>query len=107
MENTAYGSDRTAIEQIIVGLDEAWRLGHAEAFAAQFALDCGITNVLDVAIAVVDAELSGYDTRPPGTRAGADGVMRTMLPVAFPKEQEGWCTTSYDNVAVTPLPPGP
>jgi uncharacterized protein (TIGR02246 family) len=40
------GPDRRAIERIIIGLDDAWGRGDAEAFAARFAEDGGFTNVL-------------------------------------------------------------
>ncbi len=59
----------------------------------------------DVAIADVDAEMSGYATLPPRIRAGADGVMRSKLQIVFVKEKDTWWITAYHNVAVTPLPP--
>jgi len=61
----------------------------------------------DVAVADVDAEISGFSTLPPGTRAGADGVMRSKLQMVLVKEKESWWITAFHNVAVTPLPPIP
>jgi len=61
----------------------------------------------DVAIADVDAEMSGYAILPPGMRAGPDGVMRSKLQMVFVKESDTWWITAYHNVAVTPLPPKP
>jgi uncharacterized protein (TIGR02246 family) len=61
----------------------------------------------DVAIADVDAEMSGYATLPPGVRAGPDGIMRSKLQLVFVKESDTWWITAYHNVAVTPLLPRP
>ena len=70
-------SDRHGITQIITGMDKAWMRGDAEAIAARFAEDAGLTNGLGMV---------HY-----GRKALKDG---------------GWIT-SYLNVSLTPLPAGP
>ncbi len=61
----------------------------------------------DVAIADINAELTGYGALPPGIRPATDGVMRTKLQMVFVKEKDGWWITSYHNVPVAPLTPRP
>lgn len=55
----------------------------------------------DVAIADVDAELTGYATLPPSIKVGADGVLRTKLLLVLVKEKGEWFICAYHNVAVT------
>ena len=59
----------------------------------------------DVAIADIDAEMSGFSMLPSGVRAGSDDVMRSKLQMVFVKDRESWWITAYANVGVTPLPP--
>lgn len=58
----------------------------------------------DVAIVDVDTEMAGFQTLPPGVRAGEDGMLRTRLEQVFRREGKKWRVAAYHNVDVKPLP---
>jgi len=57
----------------------------------------------EVAIADVDAEVSGYQSLPRGVQSGADGILRTQLQQVFLKKRGEWWMVAYHNTDVKPV----
>jgi uncharacterized protein (TIGR02246 family) len=58
----------------------------------------------DVALADVDAAMSGYKKLPPVIQAGPDGVVHSKLLLVLVKEKGEWWIAAFHNVGVVPLP---
>jgi uncharacterized protein (TIGR02246 family) len=91
---------------------EAFNRRHAEVFRGVFrgtTLALAINKLRfvrpEVAIADIDAEVSGAQLCPPGVAVGADGALRSRLLMTLVKEQGAWWIAAYHNVwQAAPLP---
>ena len=52
----------------------------------------------DVAVADIDAEVSGSQLRPQGVAVGPDGLLRSRLLMVLVKEGGAWWVAAYHNV---------
>jgi uncharacterized protein (TIGR02246 family) len=52
----------------------------------------------DVAVADIDAALSGCQAKLPGAQSGADGALHTCLLMVLVKEGGSWWIAAYHNV---------
>jgi uncharacterized protein (TIGR02246 family) len=84
---------------------EAFDRRHAEVFRGVFrgtTLALAINRLRfvrpDVAIADIDAEVSGAQLRPPGVAVGSDGTLRSRLLMVLTKERGAWWIAAYHNV---------
>jgi uncharacterized protein (TIGR02246 family) len=84
---------------------EAFDRRHAEVFRGVFrgtALALAINKLRfvrpDVAIADLDAQVSGAQLRPPEVAVGPDGTLRSRLLMVLVKETAAWWIAAYHNV---------
>jgi uncharacterized protein (TIGR02246 family) len=61
----------------------------------------------DVALVLVESEVSGIKNLPPGTSMTPDGTLRTLGLSVFTKEGDRWMMAAWHNTDVKPVPAGP
>lgn len=61
----------------------------------------------DVALVLVESEVTGITNFPPGTSMTPDGALRTLGLNVFTKEGDRWMIAAWHNTDVKPAPAGP
>jgi uncharacterized protein (TIGR02246 family) len=117
-DSAAYAADvrRDCVMTNILGAvftgREAFEQAHARIFSTFFRGSRMTQSVRslrflrpDVAVAHLDVQVAGFESLPPGARAGPDGVLRTRLEQVLVKDGADWAIAAYHNVEVKPPPP--